>query len=125
MKQKKEKFPYKIIRPEQVDELRSKSTDELLKEYLLQNKKIQIVLKQKKDDSKLKEIAGRIKDHRNSSAELTEAKEDLKDLKSEVDDEIRDDIEDKKSLEGGYRDEIRGFKETIHAIQSIIDRRSQ
>lgn len=125
MKQKKEKFPYKIIRPEHVDELRTKTTDELLKEYLSQNKKIQIVSKQKKDDSKLKEIKSRIKEHRNNSTELQDAKESLKELKQEVDEEIRDDLEDKKALEGGYRDEIRGFKETIDAIQSIIEKRSR
>jgi hypothetical protein len=125
MKSKKEKFPYKIIRPEHVDELRTKSTDELLKEYLAQNKKIQIVNKQKKDDSKLKEIKDRIKEHRGNSTELQEAKESLSELRETVDEEIRDDLEDKKALEGGYRDEIRGFKETIHAIQSIIEKRSR
>lgn len=125
MKQKKVKFMYKIIRPEQVDELKAKSTEELLKDYLEQNKKVQIVKKQKKDDEKLKGMRDRIKKHRDASVELKEAKENSKDVSDEVNEEIIEDVEDKKALDGGYRDEIKGFNEMAHAIQSIIDKRSR
>jgi len=125
MKQKKVKFMYKIIRPEQVDELKAKSTEELLKDYLEQNKKVQIVKKQKKDDEKLKGMRDRIKKHRDASVELKEAKENSKDVSDVVNEEIIEDVEDKKALDGGYRDEIKGFNEMAHAIQSIIDKRSR
>jgi hypothetical protein len=125
MKQKKEKFMYKILRPEQVRELQSKPTEELLKDYLDQSRKVQIVKRQKKEDEKLKGMRDRIKKHRDSSTELQEAKQNVKDVRESVDEDIMDDIEDKKALEGGYRDEIKGFNEMAHAIQSVIDRRAK
>jgi hypothetical protein len=125
MKQKKEKFPYKIIRPEQVDELRTKPTEELHKEYFEQNKKAQIVKRQKRDDAKLKELKDAVKKHRDSSQELKDAKDELKAVRESVDAEIEEDILDKKALEGGYRDEIKGFNEMAHAIQNILDKRSR
>ena len=124
-KEKKTKFPYKIIRPEQVEELQSKSTEELLKEYLAQNKKAQLVKRQKRDDGKLNEIKGRVKKHRENSQDLKDAKDELKAVRETVDAEIEDDILDKKALEGGYRDEIKGFNEMAHAIQNIIDKRNR
>ena len=72
----------------------------------------------------MKEIKERVRQHREGSEELKTAKESLKEVRENVDEEIRDDLEDKKALEGGYRDELRGFKEMQHAIQSLIERRT-
>lgn len=123
-KQKKEKWLYKLLRPEEVDALRAKPTEELLKEHLAQTKMVQAVAKLKKDDSQLNEIKKRVKDHREASDDLKKAKEAIKEVREAVDSEIEEDIEDKKALEGGYRDQQKGHKETLHAIQSIIDKRN-
>lgn len=124
MKYKKPKFKYKIIRPEQVDELRGKSNTELLAEFLSQSKKLSSLKKQKKEDRSLVELTKEIKEHRDSAEELVEAKSNLKKIRETTDSEIEDEILDKKSLEGGYRDEAKGYKELMDAIQQILEERN-
>lgn len=123
MKTKKEKFPYKVLRPEQVEELNSKQNEELMSDYLAQVKHVQVIKKMKKEDSKLQELKKTIKEHRDSSQELKDAKEEVKTVRESVDSEIEDEINDKKALEGGYRDQAKEHIETMHAIQTILERR--
>ena len=124
MKMKKEKSQYKFLRPEQVTDLRGKTSEDLLKEFLSQLKHVQAIKKMRKEDGTLKDLKKLIKEHRENSQELKDAKEEVKRVREEIDSEIEEELEDKKALEGGYRDQMKEHQEMMHAIQQIVDRRN-
>ena len=123
MKPKKDKFPYKFIRPDQLDELKRKTDENLLKDHLFESRAILIVNKQKKDDATLKDLKDQVKKHRDADEDLKKAKEQVKQAREACDEEIKETIEDKKALESGYREQAGTHKELVKAIQIILEDR--
>jgi hypothetical protein len=122
-KPKKEKWPYKHIKPDTVAALRSKTDDLLLKDYLFENKAIKVISKSQKDDSTLTDLKKQVKKHRDADTTLQKKKDELKELRESIDEEISEIVEDKKALEGGYREQKAEHKELIKAIEGILESR--
>ena len=125
-KKKKKKWPYKYVRPEQVEDLNKESNDELLLKAHKQQKEVAAYEKQKKDDTTLKDLRAQIKEHKEGHehrARISELLEEKKMLEAEINEEIIEVIEDKKALEGGHRDSIKSSKEMLKIITTILSNR--
>lgn len=127
-KKKKEKFPYKFLRPDQLDELRNMSNDELVKEHLKENKNIKTLKKQKKDDHQIEQLKKEIKEHREEHEDMAKVKElqaEIKDIKKGIDLEIEDTLLDKKELSRGWSDTIKAHQERADVIFKLLDERGR
>lgn len=126
-KPKKEKSPYKYLRPEEVEDLEKASTAELLKMHMTESKNHQAARRQKREDSTLKDLNDQIKKHRddNMPEEVKTLRLRIKELKDEVDEEISEIIEDKKALNKGFNDTIKAFGEKVDVILRILAKRNQ
>lgn len=125
-RKKKKKFPYKYLRPEQLEELNSQSNDELLLESHKQQKEVSAYEKLKKDDTTLSDLKKQISEHKknhDNRKRLTELANEKKELEDEIKSEIEDVILDKKELEGGHNDNIKASKERLKAITKILSDR--
>ena len=130
MARKKEKFPYKYLRPEQLDELRDMKTGDLLKEHVKEGKNMRAIKKMQKEDSTLIDLDRQIKDHRLDSLtdelkkEIQGIKDRLKEIKEEIDSEIQEELADRKELKKGYRDQFKAHQERDEVILTILEKRS-
>jgi hypothetical protein len=126
-RKKKEKFPYKFLRPDQLEELQRMTTDDLIKEHLRENKKLKALKRQKKDDHQIADLKKQIDDHRSShedQAQVKELQEEIKELKKSIDLEIADILSDKKDLTKGWNDSIKAHQERADVIFKLIDDRT-
>lgn len=126
-KQKKEKFPYKFLRPDQLDELRALNNQELISEHLKENKNIKALRRQKKDDHQITDLKKQIDEHRQGHEDQGEVKnlqEEIKELRKNIDLEIADVIADKKDLTKGWTDTIKAHQERADVIFKLLDDRN-
>lgn len=126
-RKKKEKFPYKFLRPDQLEELQRMSNEELIKEHLRENKNLKALKKQKKDDHQIADLAKQIKKHREEHESQEEVKEmqiEIKEIKKTIDLEIADLLSDKKDLTKGWNDSIKAHQERADVIFKLIDDRT-
>ena len=92
---------------EEIDVL---NREDLVKRFVREENNILTVQKQKKDDGTLKDIREQIKELGYSNQEeIDEFADKLKELKA-VDEECAELVEQKKALERGYREELKGRK---------------
>ena len=126
---KKEKFPYKFLRVEELNELRKLSTEKLFREQLKENKDLKALKRQKKDDPIISDLDKQIKEHREKATtdehkrELLELKDRVKEIKAEIDQDIQELLEDRKAEKKGWNDALKPHKEKIEAILKIIEER--
>lgn len=112
-----------------VDEyLRLSSLDEnqLLKEMRKALKAQRVEKAKKKDDQTLNELKDLIKKHKENhdlKKDVEDLKLELAKIKEQIEEDIEEAILDKKSLEGGYNDSIKSFKEVEKIINIILDTR--
>ena len=126
-KKEGEKSKYKFLRPEEIQELEKLSLNELVSEYTRNNTNLKAIKKAKKDDFHLEELKVSIKKYRENHLpdEVQQLKNQIKELKAEVDENIKDELEEKKDIEGGYRDSIKSHNEKIDVILGLMDKRSK
>lgn len=126
-KKEKKKFPYKFIRPEELEEMEKMTTPELLKLNVKENQNLTAAKRQKKDDPSLSSLSSQIKKHReeNMPDEVKVLQDRIKELKAEVDEEISELIEDKKALTKGFNDTIKSFAERVDVVLKILGKRNQ
>lgn len=125
-KKQKNKFPYKYLRPDQLEELKDMSNEELIKEHLSEQKNIRRVRKAKKEDHVLQDLNKQIKEHRESHQDTSKIKEiqsEIKEMKKAIDLEIEDTILDRREASGGWNDLIKSHVERGEAIFKILDER--
>lgn len=115
-------FKYKMLKFEDYQDLTKKSEKDLNSEFMKAQKNERAGKKQKKEDHKIEKLKDKIALHRkeNETKEMKDLKEKLKKLKQEVDEQIKDEIADKKALESGYNNLIKEFKEIQDAILTIL-----
>lgn len=115
----------KTAADERIDELSRMTIEELHTEFLKAKKNELGSKKQKKNDHTLTALKDKIKEYRstNETDEMKKMKEDLKAAKAAVDEDIKDDIEDKKALESGYNGQIKEFVKEQKNILKIIGQR--
>lgn len=126
-KEKKKKFPYKFIRPEELEEMERMSTAELLKLHVKENQNLAASKRQKRENMEIVTLAGQIKKHReeNMPAEVKMLQEQIKEMKAEVDEDIQELIEDKKALTKGFNDTIKSFAERVEVVLKLLAQRNQ
>lgn len=126
MAKKKNKSKLKYLRPEQVEELRKMTTDELLLKSHKQQKAVEGQIKAKKEHAGLESLKAQIKDHKERSDDMEKVKKlrsEANELAKEVLAEIEETVENKKALEGGFRDDINREKEMLKIITKLISER--
>lgn len=129
MKKKEKKSEYKFLRTEEVESLRKLNSQELLKEYLKENKALRIKNKKHKEDSEIKDVKEQIKKHRETTVpektqkEVAELKLRLKEIKDEIDEGIEDLKHELKELNKDHNNDKGSSKEKIKIIQTILDSR--
>ena len=127
-KKKREKFPYKFIRPDQLEDLQRMSNDELIKEHLKESKNIKVLKKQRKDDPQITALTKEIKDHREGHEDMQSVKEmqaEIKEIKKTIDLEIVDTITDRRELSKGWSDTIKAHQERSDVIFKLLDDRGR
>lgn len=127
-KKKKERFPYKFIRPDQLEDLQKMSNDELIKEHLKENKHLRALKRQRKEDPQILELVKEIKDHRENHEDMQAIKEkqaEIKEMRKTMDLEIIDTINDKKELAKGWNDTIKAHQERADVIFKLLDDRGR
>lgn len=101
-KKKQEAVPYEFIQ-----EVNKLSKDEIVKRFLLEENDIKAMKKVKREDEQISELASQIKDKEELLKEEIEVlTEKIKAIRAE-DEELVELKENKKALEGGYRDEMK------------------
>lgn len=126
-RKKKEKFPYKFLRPDQLEELQRMTTDDLIAEHLRENKNLRAAKRQKKDDHQIAAWKKQIDEHRAEHEDQVEVKElqnQVKELKKNIDLEIADVLADKRDLTKGWNDTIKAHQERADVIFKLIDDRT-
>jgi gas vesicle protein len=124
-KKKKEKMPWEKLK--YVSEHKYKEYEAMDKDQLVAALKVQrahqLELKKEKAQSgTLKEIRAELKEYRDKWAdenpqlvgEIEDCKERIKEIQKERDEEIEQYLEEKKDLEGGFNDSIKGAQEHIN-----------
>ena len=102
------------------------ATQDLLKEYLIQNKSIRETKRKKKEDSNLKKLKEDVKLHRETTvsdklrSELKQAKERKKEIETEIDEGIEDELTEIKEINKDYREEAGYAKEKMRVVQAIL-----
>lgn len=120
---------FKHLTPAEVAEIRQLSTQELLESYMFQTRVIRDVKRQKKDDSSIKKLKEEVKLHRDTTVsdktrqELKELKDREKEIKTEIDEGIEDQLEEIKELNKDYREKMAPSNEKARLIQAILDAR--
>lgn len=126
-KEKKKKFPYKFIRPEELEEMERMTTADLLKLHVKENQNLAASRRQKKENMDLVSLTGQIKKFReeNMPKEVKILQDQIKQMKAEVDEEISELIEDKKALTKGFNDTIKAFAERVDVVLKLLAQRNQ
>lgn len=128
-KQKKAKSAYTYLRDEQVEAIRKMSNQELMKEFVKENKSIRILKKKHKEDKEMADLKATVKKHRETTvpeklqAELNDIKARLKEIKAEIDQGIEDELEEMKELRKDMKNELGFHVEKLKLIQNLIDSR--
>ena len=117
---KKKKYPYKYIRPEQLDEYKDMGRENLIDSIMEKNAQLETCVSAKKNNGYLKELGKEISEFRkeHSTQELIDLEQELKEQKESRDEEIEDSIGEKKDIEGGLNDAINANKEHISILLS-------
>lgn len=129
MAKKQKKINNKYMTVEEVESVKAMSNQELLKEFLVQNKALRIIKKKKKDDSEIKSLKEEIKKHRETSVsektlnELKKLKEQIKEIKTEIDKGIEDLLESLKEKNKDFREDMGYTKERLKLVQFLLDSR--
>jgi hypothetical protein len=107
--------PYEFIQ-----EVNKMSKDDIVKRFIQEENDILALRKVKREDQQIGEIEERIKEHENGIMErIIALREKIKDIKDE-DAEIVELREDKKDLEGGYRDELKRRKAYRNYLYEVM-----
>ena len=126
-KKKKDKWPYKFVRKDTVEELQGLSYAELLERVLGYDTNVKAETMNKKRNTVIKENSGTINKHRKQYVSTSKAFEDAR-LEFEHQKELRDEdilefIEEKADMEKGYNEAINGFKEHFSVAMKILKER--
>lgn len=127
-KKKQPKWKYKYVSEEKFEEYQNMSEDELvqtLKEQSAYHKKC---VREKAGSDLLKELKSEIAEFRklwaeknpDSMEEIFQLKEQIKEIEEKRDSDIADDLEEKKDLEGGFNDAIKGAQEHVNVIVEVL-----
>lgn len=125
---KKIKFPYKYLRPEQLEDLRRMKTDDLIKEHLSESRAVRNLEKQKKEDTTIQDLAASVKEHKESHDLVSDVKklqEEIKELRDQINSEIEEDIKDLAALRKGWTDTIKASKERAAVILKLLEDRNK
>lgn len=122
------KWKYKHLTEEQFEEYQNYNKDELIASLKAKVAYRDDLIAKKKGSDALKDIRSDINDFRKKwkaeNPELVEEierlKECIKGIESERDAKIEDAIEEKKDLEGGFSDSIKGSEEHIDALLHVL-----
>jgi hypothetical protein len=121
-RKKQQSNKFKNISEDRIIELRSLAEKDLNSEFIKAKKNEKAAKKMKKEDEDIKSLADKIKLHRaeNTPKKVKELQEEIKELKKQVDEEIEDEINDKKALMKGHSNLIKGFLEEQELILEIL-----
>lgn len=119
---KKQRNKYKQLTEDRIRELRGMTEKDLHSAFIKAKKNEKAAKKIKKDDEDLNQLTSKIKTHRdeNMPKKVKELQDEIKDIKDSVDEEIKDELEDKKALSKGHSNGIKGFVEEQDIILEII-----
>lgn len=114
----------KHVSEEKFEEYQNMSEEELVESLKSQHAYLEECEKKKKDSDLLKEYRSEINDFRKKwkkenpekQEEIDRLKEEIKSIEAERDAKIMTDLDEKKELEGGFRDSIAGAKEHIDCM---------
>jgi len=130
-KEKEQRFvKNKYLTDTEVLDTQRLSNQELLKEYLVQNKAIRVVQQRKREDTELNSLKKEIKHHRDTSAdqktqdEITQLKARLKEIKLEIDEGIKDLLDQMKQRNLDFKEDMSYAKEKLKLIQMLLDKRN-
>lgn len=117
-KKKKVSVPYEFIQ-----EVNKMNKDEIVKRFILEENDLKALKKIKSEDEQISELAIQIKDKEKTiKDDIDVLKEKIKAIREE-DDEFVELKENKKALEGGYRDEMkrrRAYRDYLYETMQKI-----
>ena len=117
-KKKQAAVPYEFIQ-----EVNKMNKDEIVKRFILEENDLKAMRKVKREDEQISEIASQIKDKEEIVKDKIDAlKEKMKAIREE-DEEFVELKENKKALEGGYRDEMkrrRAYRDYLYETMQKI-----
>jgi hypothetical protein len=117
-KKKQAAVPYEFIQ-----EVNKMNKDEIVKRFILEENDLKAMRKVKREDEQISEIASQIKGKEEFIKDkIDELKEKMKAIREE-DEEFVELKENKKALEGGYRDEMkrrRAYRDYLYETMQKI-----
>ena len=121
---KKKKYPYKFVRPEQLDEYKAMDKEALVDALVRKNGDLESSVSAKKSSDFLKDAAKEISEFRkmNTTDELEAAMDEVQRLKDERDAEIQGDLDEIKDVRGGFDDAINANKEHIGVLLGLLSK---
>jgi phosphotransferase system HPr-like phosphotransfer protein len=111
------------------------SIEELMKKQIQSKKNIKVISKAKNENTDISELKEIVKKHRDKAYEVSDFEMDankytvsqilnmVKGYKEDVDLEIEDDILNLKSLNEGFANQIKQYKQQVALIDIIIEKR--
>jgi len=117
-KKKQTAVPYEFIQ-----EVNKMNKDQIVKRYIQEENDLKAMKKVKREDGQLSELASQIKDKEETIKDkINTLKEEMKAIREE-DGEFVELKENKKALEGGYRDEMkrrRAYRDYLYETMQRI-----
>jgi hypothetical protein len=117
-KKKQAAVPYEFIQ-----EVNKMSKDEIVKRFIQEENDLRAMKTLKREDEQISQLASQIKDKEESMKDkLDSLKEKMKAIREE-DEEFVELKENKKALEGGYRDEMKrrkAYRDYLYEIMQTI-----
>ena len=112
--------PYEFIQ-----EVNKMNKDEIVKRFIQEENDLTALKNLKRDDSQIAEVAAQIKESEKEIKErIIELQEKIRDIREE-DDDIVELRENKKALEGGYRDEMKRRKAYRDYLYNVMQQAFQ
>lgn len=132
MAKKKNKWKYKYVSEEKFQEYENMSEEELVDSLKKQSAYHKQCIREKKGSETLKELRAEINEYKKkwadsnpeAMADIEGLKEQIKEIEAKRDEKIADDLEEKKDLEGGFRDAINGAQEHINVMVDLLRKKS-
>lgn len=112
--------PYEFIQ-----EVNKMTREEIVKRFILEENDLTALKKIKREDDQIAEVAAQIREHEKGIMDRVIAlQEKIKDIRDE-DEEIVELRENKKALEGGYRDEMKRRKAYRDYLYDVMQKAFQ
>lgn len=119
---RKKKYPYKYVRPEELDEYRSMNKDALIHILVQKNALLVECTKAKSESTVLKDMTKEIAEYRQAYnvEDIENCEKELKTLKEKRDEVIEEDLAELKDLKAGMTDAIKANAEYVKVLLSLL-----